>query len=99
MQPPPSSTTTPKSIDQLRSLLRRVLRITTSDDRVFMGAFAGTDKSLNLLLINTEEFRLGMGDMYEGRYVGQVLIPWRVVVKAEAQSQRGDADNRDASYV
>jgi len=35
------------------------------------------------LLINTEEFRLGPEGTQIGRYVGQVLIPWKLVVKAE----------------
>jgi N-alpha-acetyltransferase 38, NatC auxiliary subunit len=71
-----------EAIRNLKSILRGTLRIITHDDRAFIGAFVGTDKSLNILLVNTEEFRIG-GPPDErpsaGRYVGQVMIPWRLV--------------------
>ncbi|KIY66733.1 hypothetical protein CYLTODRAFT_338863, partial [Cylindrobasidium torrendii FP15055 ss-10] len=69
----------------LRPLLRRTLRVFTTDNRIFLGTFAGTDKPLNLVLVNAEEFRLvPMKDNQDGRYVGQVLIPWRLITKIEA---------------
>ena len=40
---------------------------------------------MNILLVNTDEFRIGPGENPNGRYVGQVLVPWRLVVKVEAQ--------------
>ncbi|KAH6917698.1 hypothetical protein BKA70DRAFT_1252960 [Coprinopsis sp. MPI-PUGE-AT-0042] len=95
MQPPPPDPT-PK-LTALKSLLRQTLRITTQDGRRFLGSFAGTDKALNILLINTDEFRQAgggasasevdgpFGGMYESRFVGQVLVPWKVVVKIEVQ--------------
>ncbi|TFY71225.1 hypothetical protein EVG20_g1785 [Dentipellis fragilis] len=70
----------------LKSLLRLTLRVFIADGRIFLGTFAGTDKSLNLLLVNTEEFRLGPSDNPDGRYVGQVMIPWRLVIKTEVQT-------------
>ena len=73
---------TPSRLDRLKALLRRVVRLTISDGRIFLGNFAGTDKPLNLLLINAEEYRVGLE---EGRYVGQVVIPWRLIVKVEAE--------------
>ena len=73
---------TPSQLDRLKALLRRVVRLTISDGRIFLGNFAGTDKPLNLLLINAEEYRVGLE---EGRYVGQVVIPWRLIVKVEAE--------------
>jgi len=67
------------AIRNLRSVLRGTLRIITNDDRAFIGTFVGTDKSLNVLLVNTEEFRLGASESTAGRYVGQVMIPWRLI--------------------
>ncbi|KAI0247800.1 hypothetical protein BJV78DRAFT_1074519, partial [Lactifluus subvellereus] len=66
-------------IRNLKGILRRTLRIITNDDRAFVGTFVGTDKSLNILLVNTEEFRLGASENPAGRYVGQVMIPRRLI--------------------
>lgn len=69
----------------LGTLLRSVLRITITDGRIFIGTFAGTDQPLNVLLVNAEEYRVGLNECADGRYVGQVLIPWKFVVSVEAQ--------------
>ncbi|KAF8960969.1 hypothetical protein BDZ97DRAFT_1601190, partial [Flammula alnicola] len=71
-------------LERLHGLLRQLLRITVTDGRVFLGTFAGTDKPLNIILINAEEYRVGPGQDPDGRYVGQVMLPWKVVVKVEA---------------
>jgi len=68
-----------EAIRNLKSILRGTLRIITNDDRAFVGTFVGTDKSLNILLVNTEEFRLDAGENTAGRYVGQVMVPWRLI--------------------
>ena len=68
-----------EAIQNLKSILRGTLRIIIDDNRVFIGTFVGTDKSLNILLLNTEEFRLGVDANPAGRYVGQVMIPWRLI--------------------
>jgi small nuclear ribonucleoprotein (snRNP)-like protein len=68
-----------EAIQNLKSILRGTLRIITDDNRAFIGTFVGTDKSLNILLLNTEEFRLGADANPAGRYVGQVMIPWRLI--------------------
>lgn len=79
----------PTALDSLQSFLQQVLRITTVDCRIFMGVFAGTDKPLNIILINAEEYRIfqNPGQKVEvigdGRYVGQVLLPWKMIVKVE----------------
>ncbi|KAF5361661.1 hypothetical protein D9758_007321 [Tetrapyrgos nigripes] len=72
-------------IRALHSLLRSTLRITVTDGRIFLGAFVGTDKPMNILLTETEEFRLGPGENPNGRFVGQVMIPWKMITKIEAQ--------------
>ena len=72
------------SVTELKGLLRRLLRITTTDGRVFIGTFAGTDKPLNIILINAEEFRMGPGADPDGRFVGQVMLPWKMITKVEA---------------
>ena len=79
------------ALDSLRSLLEQVLRITTVDSRIFTGVFAGTDKPLNIILINAEEHRISQDPEQKeevidaGRYVGQVLLPWKMILKVEAQ--------------
>lgn len=68
-----------ETIQNLKSILRGTIRIITDDSRAFIGTFVGTDKSLNILLLNTEEFRLDADANPAGRYVGQVMIPWRLI--------------------
>ena len=68
-----------EAIQNLKSILRGTIRIITTDSRAFIGTFVGTDKSLNILLLNTEEFRLDAGANSAGRFVGQVMIPWRLI--------------------
>jgi small nuclear ribonucleoprotein (snRNP)-like protein len=75
----------PPALDRLKHLLRKTVRVTISDARIFIGSFAGTDQTLNIILINTEEYRLGLQDDPGGRYVGQVVIPWRLVTKVEGE--------------
>lgn len=82
--------TTPTSLDTLQSFLRQLLRITIVDGRVFLGTFAGTDKPLNIILINAEEYCIFQNPGLQrakfnedGRYVGQVLLPWKMIVKVE----------------
>jgi small nuclear ribonucleoprotein (snRNP)-like protein len=74
------------SVLHLKTLLQKVLRITVTDGRIFIGSFVGTDQPLNILLINVEEFRVGPDESPYGRYVGQVMIPWKMVAKAEVQN-------------
>jgi len=68
-----------EAIRNLRNILCGTLRVIVNDNRAFVGTFVGTDKSLNILLLNTEEFRLDAGEDTAGRYVGQVMIPWRII--------------------
>lgn len=68
----------------LQALLNETLRITIKDGRIFLGSFVGTDRELNILLLNTDEFRLGPDENPDGRYVGQVMIPWKLVSRVEA---------------
>jgi len=87
---------TADALPRLRALLQQILRITITDGRVFIGTFAGTDKPLNIILINAEEYRIGPGQNPDGRYVGQVMFPWKVVVKVEAHV-REKADKKSTS--
>ncbi|KAF9521516.1 hypothetical protein CPB83DRAFT_823528 [Crepidotus variabilis] len=82
---PAEPTQTSSAISQIKSLLQQLLRITTTDGRIFIGTFAGTDKPLNIVLINADEYRIDAnGSCSEGRFVGQVMFPAKVVVKIEA---------------
>lgn len=76
------------AVRKLIELLRQILRITINDGRVYLGTFAGTDKLLNILLLNAEEYRIGQDGIAE-RFVGQVLVPWRLVLNVESQSHIG----------
>ena len=98
-QSPPPDLETP-ALQRLQSFLRQPLRISINDGRIFLGTFAGTDKPLNILLANTEEYRIGATEEVEGRYVGQVLIPWRLVKKVEAAGQgRAGARDDESMYM
>lgn len=86
------------ALDSLRSFLQKILRITTVDARIFIGTFAGTDKLLNIILINAEEYRisqsLGQKVMTvdeDGRCVGQVVLPWKMIAKVEVH----ESDDKD----
>jgi len=80
-------------LPELERLLRQTLRITIKDGRIFLGSFAGTDKQLNILLANTDEFRLTPPESANpnGRFVGLVMIPRSLVVKIEAHN-KGKSD-------
>ena len=104
----PNSAPNPTALDSLQSFLQQVLRITTVDSRIFMGIFAGTDKPLNIILINAEEYRIlqNPGQKVEvnedGRYVGQVLLPWKMIAKIEVHESDDvpkKNDRRDNSYL
>ena len=73
------------SLSAVQSLLNDTLRVTVTDGRIFLGTFVGTDSELNILLLNTDEFRLGPNENPNGRFVGQVMIPWRLVRRVEAR--------------
>jgi N-alpha-acetyltransferase 38, NatC auxiliary subunit len=87
------------SISALKNILQQVLRITVLDGRIFLGTFVGTDQMLNVLLANAEEFRIGPNENPNGRYVGQVMIPWKLVVKAEAQVPSKNRDRPNESTI
>ncbi|KZT24704.1 hypothetical protein NEOLEDRAFT_1041338, partial [Neolentinus lepideus HHB14362 ss-1] len=75
------------AVTHLKGLLRQVLRVTIKDRRIFLGTFVGTDNSLNIILVSTEEYRINVEDgSSHSRYVGQVMIPWPLVTKVEAES-------------
>ena len=89
---------TSTALEALQSFLQQLLRITTIDGRIFLGTFAGTDKPLNIILINAEEYRISqLKDDENGRYVGQVLLPWKMIVKVELYDRDGamEKERRD----
>jgi small nuclear ribonucleoprotein (snRNP)-like protein len=87
-----------EAIQNLKSILRGTLRITTDDNRAFIGTFVGTDKSLNILLINTEEFRHGVDANPTGRFVGQVMIPWRLI-RGVGLQVAGEGDYSEQPFI
>lgn len=77
----------------LRSYLSKLMRIVITDGRIFIGMFACIDKDRNLVLVNTEEFRVTnepQNPNDRGRYVGMVMIPWQHVVSAEVEAEFED---------
>ncbi|KAI0031810.1 hypothetical protein K488DRAFT_51205 [Vararia minispora EC-137] len=90
------SSTNSSSVELLTSLLRDTLRVLINDNRIFIGTFVGTDKAMNILLVNTDEFRLGPDENPNGRFVGQVLIPWEFVQKVEVQAVRDSGEQLGA---
>ncbi|KAH9949460.1 hypothetical protein B0H21DRAFT_115752 [Amylocystis lapponica] len=98
---PSSSPLVTRPIEQLRILFRQTLRITIHDRRVFLGTFVGTDKQLNILLVNTDEYRIGTD--YEGnlngRFVGQVMVPWRFIRRIEARAGNGSDSDDESMYM
>ncbi|KAG1746840.1 hypothetical protein EDB19DRAFT_328693 [Suillus lakei] len=92
MSPSGTDQSTCPSIAALKSLLTTTLRITTSDNRVFIGTFMGTDQLLNIILVNTEEYILGNE---ASRFVGQVMLPWRLVLHVEAYDQQKNGKVKD----
>nr|GAT43966.1 predicted protein [Mycena chlorophos] len=94
----PSASSSTSAIARLQDLLTRMLRVTTTEGRVFIGSFAGTDKPLNILLLNCDEYRISPGpdDNPDGRYVGQILVPWRLVVKVEMHGGPNARAGREA---
>ncbi|KAF9810416.1 hypothetical protein IEO21_06953 [Rhodonia placenta] len=87
-----SRPSTPESVRRLKSLLQQLLRVTILDGRIFLGTFVGTDQQLNILLVNSEEYRIGPesvdGDP-NGRFVGQLMVPWRLIKAVEASTNTG----------
>jgi small nuclear ribonucleoprotein (snRNP)-like protein len=73
---------------RLQALLQKIVRVKISDGRIFIGSFAGTDQPLNILVTNAEEYRPGLEEGADGRYVGQVVIPWKLVKKVEVEGPR-----------
>ena len=97
---PPTTSNDPaqeaESVTRIRDLLQRILRVFISDGRIFIGTFVCTDKARNLILTNTEEFKLG--DVQHGRYVGMIMIPWKYILRVEAETEHAeDAQEGDNS--
>ena len=99
VQPPARVTEPSTSLKQLKALLRATLRVTVADGRVFVGTFAGTDKQLNVILVGTDEYRVApdAGPEWSSRYVGQVMVPWRLIQRVEAKSTGGASYHGDSS--
>ncbi|THH33596.1 hypothetical protein EUX98_g570 [Antrodiella citrinella] len=85
------------ALAQVKQLLHKSLRITIDDGRIFLGTFAGTDKQLNILLINADEFRLSPLEHANpnGRFVGLVMVPRRMIVRVEAPLTADGGGERD----
>lgn len=83
-------TTHRPAIDAVKALINEPMRIRTSDNRLFVGTFVCMDKQLNIVLTNTDEYRVIPGSTEKvnerGRYVTMVMVPWRLVVKVEARN-------------
>lgn len=81
------------ALTTVKDYLQRTLRICILDNRVFLGTFVCMDKQLNIILTNTEEYRLG--ESSQGRFVGMVMVPWKQVTKVEVQGSGVQGDFED----
>lgn len=84
------------SLEAVKQLFQQNLRVSIGDKRVFLGTFVCVDKQLNIILTNTEEFRLGESE--RGRFVGMVMVPWKQIVKIEAQGKE-ERESFDDKYT
>lgn len=85
------------AIIKLQSLLHQFIRVSISDSRIFIGTFAGTDKLLNIILTNAEEYSVQDSDEPpNARYVSLIMIPWRHIISVEAPV-RWTQDDRTVS--
>lgn len=75
-------------VDAVKALLNQVLRISTTEGRIFIGTFVCVDKQKNIILANTDEYRVGGSP--QGRYVTMVMLPWRLIEKVEASVEAED---------
>ncbi len=73
--------------------MQKTLRIRINDERIFIGTFVCTDKHCNIILTNTEEFRPNGG--HQGRFVGMIMIPWKLVLKVEVETNEGTETDED----
>ncbi|KAF8811396.1 hypothetical protein BYT27DRAFT_7253091 [Phlegmacium glaucopus] len=89
----PTSTPTPR--EALQSFLQRLLRITAIDNRISLGAFAGTDKPLNLILKNAEEYRISHGPG-QGAKLNENGVE---VYKRKDATDKGRRDRGDNIYL
>ncbi|KAF8811395.1 hypothetical protein BYT27DRAFT_7134402 [Phlegmacium glaucopus] len=93
----------PRHVKHSKASLPRLLRITTIDSCIFLGTFAGTDKPLNTNLIDPEEYHISQGPgqrvklSENRRYVGQVLLPWKTIVRVEVYERNNamEKERRD----
>ncbi|RDA89153.1 hypothetical protein CP532_2270 [Ophiocordyceps camponoti-leonardi (nom. inval.)] len=81
----------------LQSLLNKNLRITTTDGRLFWGAFKCTDANQNIVLSHTYEYRKASSahhtsldqsvrmDVAAARYLGLVVVPGEHIVRMELE--------------
>ncbi|RDA93552.1 hypothetical protein CP533_3999 [Ophiocordyceps camponoti-saundersi (nom. inval.)] len=81
----------------LKALLNKNLRITTTDGRLFWGAFKCTDANQNIVLSHTYEYRRSSGAHPSGhdqpgrmnvaaaRYLGLVVVPGEHIVRMELE--------------
>jgi len=98
-----------KAEEYLTSLLNKNLRVTTTDDRIFLGEFKCTDTDLNIILSHTFEYRLpsppkssAITEAWKdkvildmtSRYVGLVVVPGEHIVKIELEEFESQIANR-----
>jgi N-alpha-acetyltransferase 38, NatC auxiliary subunit len=80
----------------LTPLLLKTIRVSTKDNRVFVGAFKCTDRDCNIILANTQEYRiegakstaekkLDLRAIDKNRFLGLVCVPGGEVVKIEVE--------------
>ncbi|KAI5817302.1 hypothetical protein BZA77DRAFT_38978 [Pyronema omphalodes] len=75
----------------LQGYINRTLRVTTTDDRFFIGDLKCTDRDRNLILSSTTEYRspsstsISSSQEIKNRHIGLVVIPGNVITKIEVE--------------
>jgi small nuclear ribonucleoprotein (snRNP)-like protein len=97
-EPTSSAERSRPALAAFQRLLRRSIRLTTIDGRVFLGTLVGADKAMNILMVSTHEYRPGeppgarTPQMEGGRFIGQAMVPWKRVVKVEVEGTLDEED-------
>ncbi|CCX15032.1 Similar to LSM domain-containing protein 1-A; acc. no. Q6GQ67 [Pyronema omphalodes CBS 100304] len=85
----------------LQGYINRTLRVTTTDDRFFIGDLKCTDRDRNLILASTSEYRSpssfssssssssssSQSPEIKDRHIGLVVIPGNVITKIEVEER------------
>ncbi|GAO49092.1 hypothetical protein SAICODRAFT_7546 [Saitoella complicata NRRL Y-17804] len=77
------------AVQKLQSWLNKKTRVHASDGRIFDGKFVCVDRDQNVILADTDEYRIEKPE--EKRFMGLVVVPGKHITKFEIQQLDPDA--------